>query len=205
MNPRHPSTNIFSKSLVLLGCMIAFSGWAAWQSSTWAQEETERTLALLGQAEQLARAAAQAEASLAAQDASMPSVRHFLQSWTEHLKPNPKDLDLAVHLRSSLENAAQRKLGLVTDHALTPEITTIAIQGSLVPVQRVTLRASGESLVALVTWLGEAESRFPLARVEHWEIAATGGKNTALKLTLAHPLSESLFQNHGPRNERKQP
>lgn len=136
----------------------------------------------------------------------MPPLRAFLRAWSPHLKPTlTPDQDLAVTLRSTLESAAQRKLGLVTDHAVTPEVAAIGLQGRPMPVQRVTLRASGESLVALITWLGEAESRFPLARVEHWELAATGGKNTALKLTLAQPLPHAWRGEPASRPGKERP
>lgn len=186
------SAQAFEKSLVIFGSLIGLLAWGAWLSDNWAQTGTAEARKEEIRARQAMIDADAAERNLKLQNEAMPPVRRFLQAWSQHLSPQSGDQDLAVALRSTLESSAQRKLGLVTDHAVTPEIASIGVQGNAVAVQRVTLRASGESLVALITWLGEAESRFPLARVEHWEIAGTGGKNTALKLTLAQPTSGAL-------------
>lgn len=203
MNKRPIAQRAFDRSLMFLAGIIALLGWGAWQTGAWARAETEEARLLCLKADQLAKTAERAEKLLTEQDATMPALRRFLQAWAPHLQPQASEQELAVMLRSSLENAAQRKLGLVTDHAITPETAQLQIQSRTVPVQRVTLRASGESLVALITWLGEAESRFPLARIEHWEVAATGGKNTALKLTLAQPLPEPLLHEREHRKEKK--
>jgi hypothetical protein len=135
--------------------------------------------------------ASAAEARLGALERSMPPVTRFLEAWRPHLRPFAQERDLAVAMRTALESVAQRKLSLITDQATTPEPAKLSLAGRSLQAQRISLRASGENLPALLSWLGEAEAMFPYARLEHWELSATGVSNSALRITLAQPLASA--------------
>ena len=129
-------------------------------------------------------------------EAGMPPLRSFLKAWDPHLRRGSDEREVGIALRAGLEALAQQRLSLVTDQATTPEAGRVLLGGRSLRVQRVSLRASGESLAALVTWLGEAEQSFPYARVEAWELASAGGANCSLRAMLSQPLS-------GESSERK--
>ena len=122
------------------------------------------------------------------QELRMPALRKFLADWEPHLRRGADEREVGIAIRAGLEALAQQKLSLVTDQATTPEPGRILVGGKALRVQRVSLRASGESLSALVSWLGEAESSFPYARVEAWELAAAGGANCSLRAVFSQPL-----------------
>jgi len=121
-------------------------------------------------------------------EAAMPPLRQFLSSWKPHLHAEADERELGRLLRSGLEGLAQQRLSLVTDQVLAPEPGQLHFGERSLRVQRLGVRASGESLGALIAWLGEAEAMFPYARVEAWELAASGGANSCLRVTLVHPL-----------------
>lgn len=130
-------------------------------------------------------------------EAGMPPLRHFLKEWDPHLRRGSDEREVGIALRAGLEALAQQRLSLVTDQATTPEAGRVLLGGRSLRVQRVSLRASGESLAALVTWLGEAELSFPYARVEAWELASAGGANCSLRVLLSQPLSGEVSERKG--------
>jgi hypothetical protein len=101
-------------------------------------------------------------------------------------------------LRSTLEDAAQKKLGLVVDNGQTPEAYQYALGRRNYHVQSVTLRASGGELGKLLVWLGDVEKTHALGRVEDWELTG-GDKMTALKITLLQPMAETPPPRTEPR------
>jgi hypothetical protein len=119
---------------------------------------------------------------------AMTPLREFAAAWkpVAHLP----EKDAAERVRSDIEAIAQRQLGLVTDNAITPQPDRFLFQGIPVRVQRVTLRASGKDLVALVSWLGKVEERYPAAIVEACEFSSNVGGSTGLSLRLVQPVTE---------------
>lgn len=120
---------------------------------------------------------------------AMSSVRTFAAGWRSVARIPEKDA--AERIRSEIENIAQRQLALVTDNAITPEPEKFAFQGDVVRVQKVTLRASGKDLAALLTWLGKVEEKYPAAVVESCEFSSNVGGSTGLTVRLVQPLAEA--------------
>jgi hypothetical protein len=116
-------------------------------------------------------------------------VQEFSAAWRPIARLNEREA--AEKVRSELEAVAQRQLGLVTDNAITPQPEKFTFQGVPIRVQRVTLRASGKDLVALLTWLGKVEEKYPAALVESCEFSSNVGGNTGLTVRLVHPLQDS--------------
>jgi hypothetical protein len=121
---------------------------------------------------------------------AMAPVREFAAAWKPVARLPEKDA--AERVRSDIEAVAQRQLGLVTDNAITPQPDRFLFQGIPVRVQRVTLRASGKDLVALVSWLGKVEERYPAAIVEGCEFSSNVGGSTGLSIRLVQPISEPV-------------
>lgn len=132
------------------------------------------------------------QARLAALEAAMRPVRRFATAWSGVARLPEKNA--AEQIRSRIETIAQRQLGLVTDNAITPEVERYPFQGRPVPVQRVTLRASGQDLPALVIWLGKVEETYPAAVIESCDFSANVGGNTGLTVRLAQPLQDRTPQ-----------
>lgn len=160
---------------------------ALWVGALWREACDESHRSQEKSIQDLGRARAAEETARKAQ-ALMPPIEAFLSAWSPHLKSQAGERELGLTIRSGLEHLAQQKLSLVTDQATTPEPYRLHVEGRTLEVQRVSLRASGESLAALVTWLGEAEALFPNARIDGWELSPAGGSNSTLRLTLSHPL-----------------
>ena len=188
----------YGKLFLSLGALwaagMAVAAWgalAACSASDALEEASREALRVEAQARE-AECAAEAEAS------RMPPVKAFLDAWAPHQRSQCDERELGLAIRSGLEGLAQRRLSLVTDQATTPEPCRLIVDGKAMRMQRVSLRASGESLSALVAWLGEAEALFPYARVEGWELTAAGGANSALRVMLCHPLvQESVGKKEG--------
>lgn len=126
-------------------------------------------------------------------------VLSFLAAWEPHLLADRRERTLASNMRAELESLAQRKLGLVTDQITTPEPQTVSIAKQQLLVQRISLRASGENLTALVSWIGEAQALFPLSRVDLCELSAGSAGNVSVQLSLSQPIpktGQSLFGDH---------
>lgn len=179
------SRTLIGLVIVLLGLAIAAVG-----ASAAAGRARDRQLDLSRQSEaERAVHADQKRRTMRAETAMVP-VRSFSAEWVRHFAMAEKEA--AESIRLEMESIAQRQLGLVTDNAITPAPDRLSFQGQSVRVQRVTLRASGKDLVALLTWLGKVEERFPASVIEQCEFSSNVGGNTALTLRLAQPVSESL-------------
>ncbi|OIR09240.1 hypothetical protein GALL_84700 [mine drainage metagenome] len=144
----------------------------------------------------LGRQRAAAETACAAEDrrtadlnVAHPPILRFLNAWRPHLAKPVPERSVGGAMRAALEELAQRKLGLITDQVTTPEPVSVVVAGRPVRVQRVALRASGESLNALLTWLGEAEALYPYARVETCDLMAESGRTVSMRLGLAQPVA----------------
>ena len=118
--------------------------------------------------------------------ATIGPVHEFAVAWRGTAQLPEKNA--AERIRSELETIAQRQLGLVTDNAITPQPERYSFDGISLRVQRVTLRASGKDLTALMTWLGKVEEKYPAAVVEYCELLSNVGGNTALTVRLVQPL-----------------
>lgn len=116
-------------------------------------------------------------------------MHEFAAAWKATAKLPEKDC--AEKIRSEIEAIAQRQLGLVTDNVITPQPDRYNFQGAALRVQRVTLRASGKDLTALMAWLGKVEERYPAALVEACELSANVGGNTGLTIRLVQPLQDT--------------
>jgi hypothetical protein len=57
-------------------------------------------------------------------------------------------------------------------------------------VQQVSLNVVGDSLPAIVTWLGAAEEKFAYARVEALSLAGYGSRSVQMSVTILHPVEE---------------
>jgi D-alanyl-D-alanine dipeptidase len=115
-------------------------------------------------------------------------VRTFTQAWRSVARIAEKDA--AEHLRSDLETIAQRQLGLVTDNAITPAPEKFVFHGVTARSQKITLRASGKDLSALLAWLGKVEEKYPAAIVEQCDFSSNVGGNTGLTIRLVQALGE---------------
>lgn len=114
--------------------------------------------------------------------------RKFSLAW--HHVANFATKPSAEVIRSDIETIAQRQLGLVIDGAITPQPERYSFGGGSLPVQRVTLRASGKDLAGLLTWLGAVEEKYPFALIELCEFNSNVGGNTGLTIRLAQPLQD---------------
>lgn len=171
---------------LLLALILSLLG--LWQASSWAGGAAAEDSRLLAELQAGEEKACQSERLLKERERGMPSLRDFRRAWGPYLVAASQEADLAVGMRTRLEGLAQRKLSLVTDQVTAPEAARLMFGKRQISVQRVSLRASGETLVPLLIWLGEAEAAYPLARVESWELSASPGPGSTLKLCLAHPL-----------------
>jgi hypothetical protein len=148
--------------------------------------ELRATLAAKAGAAELSAEAA--ERLLQRRQSQVPAAGPLLLAWKPQLDLGADERDIALILRSGLEGLAQRKLGLVTDQATTPEQLRLPLGAKGIPVQRVVIRASGDNLSALMAWVGEVEHQYSLARVDALDLSAGSGPNASLKLTLSHPV-----------------
>lgn len=120
------------------------------------------------------------------------NVREFTAAWTNCA--NVPEKDAADGIRVGLEAIAQRQLGLVTDNVITPQPERFSFGGSTMRVQRVTLRASGKDLAALLAWLGKVEEKYPAGVMEYCEFSSNVGGNTGLTLRIAEPVFDPSAQ-----------
>lgn len=178
----------FRNTLLGLGLALGASVALLCRCASWAGVAAEREAAGCRSLQKAETAALETEASLENEKRQMPQVRTFLRAWEPHLSPFGQDQDLAQGMRTTLERLAQRKLGLVTDQTTAPMPTRQFLGKRPLLVQKVSLRASGDNLVSVLAWLGEAEAAFPLARVESWELQGSPGSGTSLRLSLCFPL-----------------
>ena len=155
----------------------------------WSGRERAR-LSDLGRQRTAAETACSAEDRRTADlNVAHPPILRFLNAWRPHLAQPRPERSVGGSMRAALEELAQRKLGLITDQVTTPEPVSVVVAGRPVRVQRVALRASGESLNALLTWLGEAEALYPYARVETCDLMAESGRTVSMRLGLAQPVA----------------
>jgi len=188
----------YRKTLGVMGAVLMAAVGSAVYSNDWAERERADCEASVDAA-RAADAKAEKEEKKARECAGqMVPVEIFRESWKTFL-PNPgREGELAMALRSTLEDAAQKKLGLVVDNGQTPEAYQYALGRRNYHVQSVTMRASGGELGKLLVWLGDVEKTHALGRVEDWELTG-GDKMTALKITLLQPLAETSLPRAEPR------
>lgn len=181
-------SSYYRRTFAGMGIVLLASIVAAVIANSIASEAKSRRREMIVQAEIGRReAAAQRERSLRIRSAMRPA-HTFGAAWRATARLNEKEAVEAV--RSEIETLAQRQLGLVTDGAITPQAEKYLFQGNVLRIQKVSLRASGRDLVALLTWLGKVEERYPAALIEQCEFASNVGGNTALTLRLVQPLQE---------------
>lgn len=179
----------FRTTLLALGVLMMATFTGVMGAIGWRGREQAR-LSDLGRQRAAAESACSAlDRRIAELNAVHPPILRFLNAWRPHLGQTGSERSVGGAMRAALEELAQRKLGLITDQVTTPEPVSVVVAGRPVRVQRVTLRASGESLNALLTWLGEAEALYPYARVETCELTAESGRTVSMRLGLAQPLA----------------
>lgn len=174
----------------ILGMLLALvlAVVALWRGAVWASAAAEREADGSRSLQKAEASVSETENGLEAERRQMPPVRAFLKAWEPHLSPFGQEQDIAQGMRTSLERLAQRKLGLVTDQATAPMPARQFLGKRPLLVQKVSLRATGDSLVSVLTWMGEAEAAFPLARVESWELQPSAGSGASLRISLGFPL-----------------
>lgn len=183
----------YSRTFLGLGIVFVALVAAAMLANSAASSAKAREAALLRDDAAGKRRRAGEMAALATLQTAMDPVRKFAAAWRESARLSEKDS--AERIRSDIEAMAQRQLGLVTDNAITPQPDRYLFQANAIRVQRVTLRASGKDLVALMTWLGKVEEKYPGALVELCDFSSNVGGNTGLTIRLVQPLLESA--SHG--------
>lgn len=183
--------NHFKLTLAVLGLLLVVLAAGGLAMLGWRQQERARRFALEERREAAVGRLAAEKSRVARQRTAHPPIVRFLNAWQPHVVRLGPGRSPGAGMRTILEELAQRKLGLITDQVTTPEPVSLLVAGRPVLVQRVNLRASGENLNALLTWLGEAEALYPYARVEFCEIAAGTGKGVSVRLALAQPLPKA--------------
>lgn len=172
-------------TLFFLVCVAGFVTASLWS----ARQRVVFTQAVY-QALQSADQRSAAEAEERARDQQVRPVREFVNAWEPYLRPAPPK-DLGNHLRNGLATLATRT-GLTSEGATVPgESRPYAVGGSVIKVQQVSLNVIGESLPAVITWLGVVESQYAYARVESLTLSAYGSRSVQLAITLLHPIEES--------------
>jgi len=180
--------NHYFRAFSLLACLFVLSLGSLSFGLLRSLRAHEMRAELSAKASSAELAAEGAERLLLRRQAQAPAAGALLLAWKPQLDLGAEEKDIALVLRSGLEGLAQRKLGLVTDQATTPEQLRLPLGSKGIPVQRVAIRASGDNLSALMAWVGEVEHQYSLARVDALELSAGTGPNAALKLTLSHPV-----------------
>lgn len=171
-----------------LAVLLAMLAGAAMLSNRAASETRSRYLRLVEQESRSERDKTTSVRELELVDKQIGPMREFAKAWRRSARVAEKGS--ADRIRSDIESIAQRQLGLVTDGAITPQPERYPFQGTSVLGQRVSLRASGKDLAALLTWLGNVEERYPAAIIEHCEFTSNVGGNTGLAIRLVQPLEE---------------
>lgn len=183
MKNRYYTRTFAGLSLVLLALLAA-----AWIGNSLATEARRRHEQVLTAARTIEARSALEREKVQQLRKAMSSVRAFATAWKSVARLAEKDA--AERMRSEIENVAQRQLALVTDNAITPEPEKFAFQGDVLRVQKVTLRASGKDLAALLTWLGKVEEKYPAAVVECCDFSSNVGGSTGLTVRLVQPLAD---------------
>jgi hypothetical protein len=179
----------YARTFVGLAVVLGVLTVAAIVSNAFARDAKVHREQVLGEAQATTvRRAAQQQRTSRLNEAVHP-IHVFAAAWKD-CSALP-ERDAAERIRSEIEIIAQRQLGLVTDGAITPQPERSGHAGSAARVQRVTLRASGKDLAALLTWIGKVEERYPAAHVEMCEFTSNVGGNTGLTIRLVEPVSES--------------
>jgi hypothetical protein len=107
----------YRKTLGVMGAVLVVAVGSAVYSNGWAERERGEYEASMDAARAADSKAEKAEKTVRECAEQMVPVEMFLQSWKAYL-PNPgREGELAMALRSTLEDAAQKKLGLVVDTA----------------------------------------------------------------------------------------
>lgn len=136
-----------------------------------------------------ARKAAEKEAI--ACEKSVGTLRQFAAAWEPQMRP-ARSKDLGNSIRAGLTSLATRA-GLTSEGAtVAAEPRNYAIAGHAIKVQQVSLNVVGESLPAVITWLGAAEEQFAYARVESLALSAYGSHSVQLSVTLLHPSETAV-------------
>jgi hypothetical protein len=170
---------------VLLAALLAWllaSGW---------REQARVAHRATVQRGELARSErARLEAREALLEAQLTPLRAFTAEWQPHLRPAAAK-DLGNQLRNGLATLATRT-GLTAEGATVPvDGRAYAVGSRSIRVQPVSLSVIGDSLPAILTWLGAAENAFPYARVEALHLAPYGSRSVQLTVTLLHPLEDT--------------
>ncbi|PTX98483.1 hypothetical protein [Opitutus sp. ER46] len=180
-------TRYYRRTFAGIGLVFAALAGAAFLTNAMAADVRARHLRLRAQHEAGAVTRATQRSQVERVEASISPLRAFATRWHDSARLPEKEA--AEKVRSEIEMIAQRQLGLVTDNAITPQPERYLFQGQPWRVQRVTLRASGKDLAALLTWLGKVEERYPAALVELCEFSSNIGGNTGLTLRLIQPVA----------------
>ena len=187
----------YRKTFCVMGAVLAGTVVAAILSNGWAESKIAASETAIVDARDRDEKASQEEVRLAQRSQQMEAVVRFRNEWKKYL-PAGRDGELAMALRSSMEEEAQKKLGLVVDGVQTPAASQYALGRRNYKVQSVTMRASGSDLNKLLVWLGDVEQMYALARIEEWELTG-GAQMPALKVTVLQPIVDLALARQEPK------
>ncbi|HEU5081384.1 MAG TPA: hypothetical protein VFT72_19385 [Opitutaceae bacterium] len=131
-----------------------------------------------------------AEAERESRERGIQAYREFTKAWRAYSDVAAPS-DLGNTIRASLTSLATQA-GLTSEGAtVAGEPRTYAVAGRAIKVQQVSLNVIGESLPAVLAWLGAVEGRYAYARVESCALSAYASHSVQLSVTLLHPVESA--------------
>jgi hypothetical protein len=182
----------YARTVTALILALVILAAAAVLANSLAGDAKTRLMQVSAAAQTASNAGAAQRAKTARLQAAMRPVREFAGTWKAVARLPEKEA--AEGMRSEVEAIAQRQLGLVTDNAITPAPEKYSFRGVTARTQKLTLRASGKDLAALLTWLGKVEERYPAAVVEQCDFSSNVGGSTGLTIRLVQALGDASLK-----------
>jgi hypothetical protein len=116
-------------------------------------------------------------------------LRNFSKAWEAQM-PNCSAKELGNTLRNGLTTLATRASLTSEGATVSAEPHPYPIAGHVVPVQEVSLTVVGDSLPAIVAWLGSVEETYAYGRIENLALSAYGSRSVQLNIRLFFPITE---------------
>jgi hypothetical protein len=182
---------IYYRNTLLAGSFVVLLTLALFiATNQWQRTQRETLVTAQREAQHLAQAKQMAESSEQKTVRDAQASLDFEKAWDPFCHSAPPK-DLGNHLRNTLATLATRA-GLTAEGTTVPAAPkSYAVGRGNIKVQEVSVTVSSESLPALLTWLGEVESKFPYARVEALSLSSYASHSVQLEVTLYHPIDES--------------
>lgn len=176
--------------LILLGVLFVLSLAACVSASLWARRQHAALSRVTENASIAQRQRFAAEANERNSEREVQPLRAFVRAWEPYLRP-ASEKELGNHIRNTLATVATRT-GLTSEGATVPAEPRLYPAGPrMLRVQQVSLNVVGESLPAVLTWLGAVEEQFAYARVESLTVSGYASRSVQLAVTLLHPVEDS--------------